>query len=156
MPAMLLCVCTCSDSTPSLVHVLNGVTAKVMVPNRLTSTCYYHAYKKKKPVTILINFISSNNISIPNMKNTTKKKTSTTSPLAKVGKKKKKAESPITSKVGTTMSANQNGGRVGKTTTTAESPKKTSVETPKKVEENGKGSGKGILGTKAGKSTNTR
>ena len=89
------------------------------------------------------------------MKNTTKKKTPTTSPLAKVGKKKK-AESPVTSKDETTKRANQNGGRVGKKTAADKSPKKKSVQTPKKAEKNGKGSGKDIVGTKAGKSTNNR
>ena len=126
-----------------------------MVPNRLTSTCYYHAYLKKKPVIILITFINSNHISIPNMKNTTKKKTPTTSPLVKAGNKKK-AESPVTSKNDITKRANQNGGRVGKKMAADKSPKKKSVQIPKKLEKNGKGSHKGIVGTKAGKSKNNR
>ena len=126
--------CTCL--TLSLVYVLNGVTAEAMVLTIM--------HTKKKLVII------------PHMKTSTKKKTSTTSALAKVGKKKMKPKSPVTSKVGTTKRANRNLGMIGKQTSTADCHKKKSVQTPKKAEKNGEGSGKGIVGTKAAKSTKNR
>ena len=146
MPAMM-CVCTCSDLAPSMDHVLNGVTSVAMVPNRPKST-FMHT-KKAGHISVQ-SHISSNKISIPNMKKATKKKTSTTSPVGRFGKKTK-AGSPMKITVGTPKKATQKGGRVVKKTK-AESPKKSTAETPKKAKQKGKGS----TGAKTGKPINTR
>ena len=84
------------------------------------------------------------------MKKATKKKTSTTSPVGRFGKKTK-AGSPTKITVGTPKKATQKGGRVVKKTK-AESPKKSTAETPKKAKQKDKGS----TGAKMGKPTNTR
>ena len=87
--------------------------------------------------------------------NTTKKKTPTTPPLVKVGKKKK-ATSPITPKDDIMKRANQKCGRVGKKMAADESPKQKSGQALKKAEKNGTGRRKEIVGSKARKLKNNR
>ena len=132
-----MCVCTCSDLAPSIDPVLNGATSVAMIPSRLNSTLIH----RKK---------ARNKISIQNMKNKTKKKSSTTSPVRRFGKKTN-AKSPTKITVRSPKQATQKGGRVVQKTK-AKSLKKFTDEYPKKAKQNGKVSAE----AKTGKSTNTR